>query len=87
MGVTPDHASDYFRKVALINESGAGTCGPCHAFRTRDWQEIAPEASVEKDRVKLQHLMDGLENVLDERDERMRAQTPKMAKSYLSNHR
>jgi hypothetical protein len=46
---------------------------------TRDWQEIAAEASVEKDPAKLQHLMHELEKVLDERDERMREQTPKMA--------
>jgi hypothetical protein len=46
--------------------------------RTRSWQEIAAEASVEKDPVKLQRLVHELEKVLDERDERMREQTRKL---------
>lgn len=35
----------------------------------RSWQEIAAEASVEKDPKKLQHLADELAKALDERDE------------------
>jgi len=37
--------------------------------RKRDWQEIAAEASVEKDPHKLQRLADEMEKALDERDE------------------
>jgi hypothetical protein len=35
----------------------------------RSWQEIATEASVEKDPKKLQNLVDELAKALDERDE------------------
>ena len=55
--------------------------------RTRDWQEIAAEASVEKDPAKLQHLIHELEKVLDERDQRMREQTRKMAQELPFEHR
>jgi hypothetical protein len=41
----------------------------------RSWQEIAAEASVEKDSIKLQRLADELEKALHERDELKKAKS------------